>query len=164
MCPTSPPEFDTEDFGPDLTFRQETSHLPALDPDDVLRAVYLRHDVNGDPYYIWQSGSPDLRRMIGQIIADFGAVGRLETSYGSMVVGEALWENSLEATIAEDGLTTGSISSSPEGTIFTVEWHALPDQVAAVVLYDQEQPLGCSDRSAEQQPSNSTTGIKTRSQ
>ena len=75
--------------------------------------------------------------MIGQVIADFGVVGRFETSYGTVMVGEGLWENSLETTIAEMGLTTGSISSSPEGTTFTTEWHALPDEVAAVVLYDR---------------------------
>lgn len=141
-APHPVPEFDTGDLGPDLTFNQDTSDLPALDPDEVLRAVYLGNDINGDPYYIWHSGSPDLRRMIGQIIADFGAVGRLESSYGTEMVGEALWDNSLETTIAEMGLTTGSISSSPEGTTFTTEWHALPDEVAAVVLYDRGQPLG----------------------
>lgn len=140
--PHPAPEFDTGDLGPDLTFSEDTSDLPALNPDEVLRAVYLGRDINGDPYYIWHSGSPDLRRMIGQIIADFGAVGRLETSYGTEMGGEAFWENSLETTIAETGLTTGSISSSPEGTTFTTEWHALPDEVAAVVLYDQGQPLG----------------------
>lgn len=52
------PEFDTGDLGPELTFNQDTSDLPALDPDKVLRAVYLGHDINGDPYYIWHSGSP----------------------------------------------------------------------------------------------------------
>ena len=140
--PHRAPEFDTGDLGPDLTFIRDSSDLTALDPDQVLRAVYLGNDINGDPYYIWHSGSPDLRRMIGQIIADFGAVGRLESSYGTVMVGEALWDNSSETTIAEMGLTTGSIISSPEGTTFTTEWHALPDEVAAVVLYDRGEPLG----------------------
>ena len=140
--PHPDPEFDTSGLGPDLTLQQDTSDLPALDPEEVLRAVYLGDDVDGDPYYIWHSGSPDLRRMIGQIIADFGAVGRLETSYGTEEVGEALWENSREKTMAEMGLTTGSISTSPEGTTFTAEWHALPEDVAVVVLYQDGGPVG----------------------
>jgi hypothetical protein len=140
--PHPDPEFDTSGLGPDLTLQQDTSDLPALDPEEVLRAVYLGDDVDGDPYYIWHSGSPDLRRMLGQIIADFGAVGRLETSYGTEEVGEALWENTREETIAVMGLTTGSISTSPEGTTFTAEWHALPEEVAVVVLYQDGEPVG----------------------
>jgi len=141
--PHSAPEFDTTDLGPELTFNQETSELQGLDPDFVLRAVYLGHDVNGDPYYIWQSGSPNLRQLIGQIIADFGAVGRFQTSYGTLQIGEALWQNSAESAIAEMGLTAGSVSSSSSGpTTFTAEWHALPTDVVAVVLYEQGEPIG----------------------
>jgi hypothetical protein len=136
------PEFDTSGLGPDLTLQQDTSDLPGLDSEEVLRAVYLGDDVDGDPYYIWHSGSPDLTTMIGQIIADFGAVGRLETSYGTQEVGDALWENSREEIIAEMGLTTGSILTSPEGSTFTAEWHALPEEVAVVVLYQDGQPVG----------------------
>jgi hypothetical protein len=140
--PHPDPEFDTSGLGPDLTLQQDTSDLAALDPEEVLRAVYLGDDFDGDPYYIWHSGSPDLRRMIGQIIADFGAVGRLETSYGTEEVGEALWESSQEESMAEMGLTTGSISTSSEGTTFTTEWHALPEEVAVVVLYQHDEPVG----------------------
>lgn len=137
------PEFDTSDLGPDLTFMQDTSDLPALDTDRVLRAVYLGHDMHGEPYYIWQSGSPDLRRMIGQIIADFGAVGRLGTSYGGLVVGPAPWETDRRERIAENGVTDGSISSSSDGpTTFRFEWHALPEEVTAVVVYDNGEAVG----------------------
>jgi hypothetical protein len=136
------PEFDTSGLGPDLTLQQDTSDLPALDPKEVLRAVYLGDDVDGDPYYIWHSGSPDLWRMLGQIIADLGAVGRLESSYGTEEVGEALWGNSRKDTIAEMGLTTGLISTSPEGSTFAAEWHALPEEVAVVVLYQDGEPVG----------------------
>lgn len=137
------PEFDTIELGVDLTFDQDTSSLPTLDPDEVLRAVYLGHDVDGEPYYIWQAGSPDLRRMIGQIIADFGAVGRLGTSYGGLIVGDAFWDGALEESIAERGLADGSISSSSDGpTIFTIEWHGLPRDVVAVALYDDGEPVG----------------------
>jgi hypothetical protein len=141
--PHPPPQFDTSDIGPDLSLQQDTSDLPSLDADRVLRAVYLGHDVNGSPYHIWQSGSPDLRRMIGQIIADFGAVGRLGTSYGGLVVGSAPWERERPENIAENGMTDGSIRSSSDGpTTFTLEWHALPEEVAAVVLYDNGEPVG----------------------
>lgn len=140
--PHPDPEFDTSRLGPDLTLQQDMSDVAALDPDEVLRGVYLGDDVNGDPYYIWHSGSPDLRRMIGQIIADFGAVGRLRTSYGTLMTGEAVWENSLDEIIADMGLTTGSLSGSSEGTTFTAEWHALPEEVAAVVLYQDGEPIG----------------------
>jgi hypothetical protein len=141
--PHPDPEFDTIDLGPNFTFDQDTSNLPALDPDQVLRAVYLGHDIHGQPYYIWQSGSPDLRRMIGQIIADFGAVGRLGSSYGGLVVGPAPWESARKESIAERGLTDGSIrSSSSESTTFTIEWHALPKEVVAVALYDDGEPVG----------------------
>ena len=137
------PDFDTTDLGPDLTFDQDTSSLPALHPDHVLRAVYLGHDIRGEPYYIWHSGSPDFRRMIGQIIADFGAVGRLESTYGSEVVGDALWESSQQEIIAEMGLISGSISSSSSGpTTFTIEWHGLPTEVVAAVLYHDGEPIG----------------------
>lgn len=141
--PHPPPQFDTSDFGPDLSLNQDTSDLPSLDGDRVLRAVYLRDDVNGEPYYIWQSGSPDFRRMIGQIIADFGAVGRLGTSYGGLVVGSAPWEWERAESIAENGMTDGSISSSSDGpTMFTLEWHALPEEVTAVVVYDNGEAVG----------------------
>lgn len=40
------------------------------------------------------------------------------------------------------GLTTGSISTSSEGTTFTAEWHALPEEVAVVVLYQDGEPVG----------------------
>lgn len=141
--PHPEPEFDTSDLGPNLTLVPDTSNLPALDSDRILRAVYLGHDVYGEPYHIWQSGSPDLRRMIGQIIADFGSVGRLGTSYGGLVVGEALWESSVEQIIAERGLTDGSIRASSNGpTTLTLEWHALPREVSAVVWYEAGEPLG----------------------
>jgi len=141
--PHSAPEFDTSDLGPELTFSQDPTDLEDLDPDLVLRAAYLGHDLNGDPYYIWQSGSPNLRQMIGQILADFGAVGRFQTSYGTLQIGDPLWQNSIESTIGETGLTAGSISSSSNRpTTFTAEWHALPADVAAVVLYEQGEPLG----------------------
>ena len=138
------PAFDTNDLGPDLTLVQVTADLPALDPDEVLRAVYLGHDVNGDPYYIWHSGSPEFRQLIGQIIADWGSVGRLETSYGTEDVGPALWERDRQAYIAEHGVTTGSISSGPtsDGVIFTAEWHGLPAEVAVVVLYQRGEAIG----------------------
>ena len=137
------PQFDTSDLGPDLTFQQDPSRLSALDADRVLRAVYLGHDLHSEPFYIWQSGSPDLRRMIGQIIADFGAVGRLGTSYGGLVVGPAPWEAERSESIAENGMTDGSIRSSSGGpTTFTFEWHALPEEVAAVVVYDNGEAVG----------------------
>jgi hypothetical protein len=139
------PDFDTNELGPDLTFVQDTAaDLPALDPAEVLRAVYLGHDVNGDPYYIWLSGSPEFRQLIGQIIADWGSLGRFETSYGSEEVGPALWERDRQAYIAEHGLTTGSISSgsTSDGVTFTAEWHGLPDEVAAVVFYQGGEAIG----------------------
>ena len=86
------PTFETSELGTDLSLVQDISKLSALDPDEVLRAVYLGHDVYGDAYYVWQSGSPELRQMVGQIIADFGSVGRFETSYGTEETGPALWE------------------------------------------------------------------------
>ncbi len=140
--PHPDPDFATEELGPDLTFHPDTSDLQKLDPDQVLRAIYLGDDVHGDPYYIWHSGSLDLRRMIGQIVADFGAVGRLETTYGTEEVGEAIWENSLDDLIAERGLTIGSITSSSEGSVITAEWHGLPEEVSVVVLYHDGDPVG----------------------
>lgn len=140
------PIFDTSEFGPDLSMVQDTTDLPALDPDEVLRAVYMGHDINGDPYHIWHSGSPEFRQLIGQIIADWGSVGRLETSYGSEEVGPALWETSRKEEIARNGLTTGSIrsvsTSSESGVTFTAEWHALPSEVAVVVLYQHGEAIG----------------------
>lgn len=154
--PHPDPEFDTTGLGPDLTFDQDPSSLPALDPDDVLRAVYLGHDIHGKPYYIWQSGSPNVLQMIGQVIADFGSVGRFGTSYGGLVVGDALWNNELDMSIAEMGLTTGSITSSSTGpTTLTIEWHGLPRDVVAVVLYDGGEPVGW------QRPVSGTAGFRT---
>lgn len=140
------PEVETSQYGPDLSLVQDTSDLPALDHDEVLRAVYLGHDVNGDRYYIWHSGSPEFRQLIGQILADWGSVGRLETSYGSHEVGPALWETGRREDIAENGLTTGSIQSdsrtSGSDVTFTAEWHALPSEVAVVVLYQHGEAIG----------------------
>lgn len=137
------PEFDTSHFGPDLSFQQDPATLSALDPDRVLRAVYLGHDTHAKPYYIWQTGSPNFRQTVGQVLADFGAVGRLGSSYGGLVVGGSLWDNSLDESIAENGLTDGSIRSSSDGpTTFTLEWHALPEEVVAVVLYTGEVAAG----------------------
>ena len=138
------PGFDTNEIGPDLSFVQDTADLPALNPDEVLRAVYLGDDVNGDPYYIWHSGSAEFRQLIGQIIADWGSLGRLETSYGTEEVGPALWERDRQAYVAEHGLTTGSISSgsTSDGVTFTAEWHGLPEEVAAVVFYQGGEAIG----------------------
>lgn len=139
-----PPTFDTSELGTDLSLVQDTTDLQALDPDEVLRAVYLGHDVDGDAYYIWHSGSPEFRQLIGQVIADFGSVGRLETSYGTEAVGPAIWDRDQQAYIAEHGLVTGSISSGSEvdGSTFTAEWHGLPAEVAAVVFYQQREAIG----------------------
>lgn len=138
------PAFNTKQLGADLSLVQDTADLPGLDPDEVLRAVYLGHDVNGDPYHIWHSGSPELRQLIGQIIADWGSVGRLETSYGSEEVGPAIWERDRQEIIADHGLTAGSISygSTSDGVTFTAEWHGLPVEVAAVVFYQGGEAVG----------------------
>lgn len=144
--PHPDPEFRTTELGPNLTFHPESSETATLDPDEVLRAVYLGQDVTGVAYYLWQSGSSDLRQIIGQIIADFGAVGRFETSYGTEMSGDAIWSDALETRIAEMGLPTSSITSlsGPRGEQATlvVEWHALPRSVAAVAIYNDGKPLG----------------------
>lgn len=141
------PVFDTSDFGQNLSFVQDTSDLPALDPDEVFRAVYLGHDVYGEPYYIWQSGSSEFRQTIGQILADMGSFGRLETSYGTEDVGPPIWERGQHAArIAEEGIVTGSIQSTSNSTdtnvTFTAEWHGLPSEVAVVVLYGLGEAIG----------------------
>lgn len=149
------PTFDTSDFGPDLTFRQDISDLGPLDPEEVLRAVYLGHDQHGEPYYTWHSGSPDFRQMLGQIIADFGSFGRLETSYGTETTGDGLFESGLEESLREMGLTTGSLAQTTgEPAILTAEWHGLPDEVAAVVFYQDGIPLGW------QIPVSGTVGVQ----
>jgi hypothetical protein len=143
--PHPDPAFDTSALGDNLTFTQDTGELKPLDPAEVLRAVYLGHDANGSPYYMWQNGSPDFRRLLGQIIADFGAVGRLHTSYGSLVTGDGIFSRSLERELPLRGLPTGSIStsSSPSEstTTLTAEWHGLPSEVSAVVLYQGEEAV-----------------------
>jgi hypothetical protein len=141
--PHGQPQFDTTDLGPDLTLRQDTADLEPLDPDEVLRSVYLGHDREGEPYHIWHSGSPDFRQMLGQIIADFGSFGRLETSYGTEATGEGIFERGQEESIAAMGLTTGSLSQTTDRpTILTAEWHGLPGEVSAVVFYQDGVPIG----------------------
>lgn len=138
------PDFDTSELGSDLTLVQDTSDLAGLDPGEVLRAVYLGHDVSGDPYYIWHNGSSEFRQLIGQVIADWGSVGRLQTSYGTEEVGPALWDSERRAQIAEHGITAGSIisDSTVNGVVFTAEWHGLPEEVAAVVIYQGGEAIG----------------------
>lgn len=137
------PEFDTRDLGLDLSLIQDTSRLQALDPESVLWALYLGHDVRDEAYYIWQSGSPGLRRLIGQIVADFGAVGRLGSSYGGLTIGDALWENARVKSITDRGFPDGSIrSSSDRPTMLSIEWHGLPKEVVAVVVYDGGAAFG----------------------
>lgn len=137
------PTFDTGDLGPDLSFRQDPSDLEALDPEKALRAVYLGHDQGGEPYYIWHVGSPDFRRFLGQIVADFGSIGRLGSSYGTLETGGGLLDNSRRQSIEEMGLTTGSLSqSSGEAPVLVAEWHGLPREVAAVVFYWHGEALG----------------------
>jgi hypothetical protein len=129
------PDFDTTDLGPDLSFAQRESELTPLDSDEVLRAVYLGHDTDGDPYYVWQSGSGNFLQLLGQIIADFGSFGRIETSYGSEIVGGDGDER--------PGITAGSIESSTGSpATLTAEWHGLPPAVAAVVFYKGNDPIG----------------------
>jgi hypothetical protein len=133
--PGREPSFDTADLGPDLSLVQRQGELTQLDSDEVLRAVYLGHDNDGDPYYLWQSGSPNFLQLIGQIIADFGSFGRIETSYGSEVVGDA--------GDAGLGISTGSIDASPGSPpTLTAEWHGLPPSVAALVFYRGDDPIG----------------------
>ncbi|HEY4606712.1 MAG TPA: hypothetical protein VIH55_03610 [Acidimicrobiia bacterium] len=133
--PSPEPEFDTSHFGPDLSFVQREDELTPLESDEVLRAVYLGHDTTGDAYYVWQSGSGDFWQLLGQIVADFGSFGRIETSYGAEIAGgdgdEPL------------GMHSASISSSPGSpATLTAEWHGLPSDVAAVVFYLGEAPVG----------------------
>jgi hypothetical protein len=137
------PKFDTSDLGPDLNFRQDPADLKALDPKRVLRAVYLGHDQGGEPYYIWHVGSPDFRRFLGQIVADFGSIGRFGSSYGTLATGGGLLDNSRGQSIEEMGLTTGSLTqSSGEAPELVAEWHGLPREVAAVVFYWHGEALG----------------------
>jgi hypothetical protein len=141
--PHPAPTFDTGDLGTDLTFHQDPTDLDALDPEQALRAVYLGHDQVGEPYYIWHVGSPDCRRFLGQIVADFGSVGRLGSSYGTLMTGGGLLDNSREQLIEEMGLTTGSLSQrSGEAPVLVAEWHGLPREVAAVVFYWHGEALG----------------------
>jgi hypothetical protein len=105
--------------------------------------VYLGHDQDGEPYHIWHVGSPDFRRFLGQIVADFGSIGRLGSSYGTLETGGGLFDNSREQLIEEMGLTTGSLSqSSGEAPVLVAEWHGLPREVAAVVFYSHGEALG----------------------
>lgn len=153
------PDFDTNELGPDLTFVQDTADLPALDPDEVLSAVYLGHDVSGDPYYIWHSGSPEFRQLIGQIIAAWGSLGRFETSYGSEEVGPALWERDRQAYIAEHGLATGSISSgsTSDGATFTAEWHGCQKRLLPWSSTREVRPSVGNVQLVGQPPSSSDT-------
>lgn len=137
------PRFDTVDFGPDLSFRQDIDDLEPLDPEKVLRAVYLGHNESGKPYHIWHVGSPDLRRLLGQIVADFGSFGRLGSSYGTLATGGGLFNNPRRELIDEVGLTTGSLSyGSDTPATLVAEWHGLPTDVAVVVFYRDGEPLG----------------------
>jgi hypothetical protein len=138
--PTSPPTFDTSAYGPDLNFQQQPTELKALDPDKVLRAVYLGHDPSGQPYYIWQKGSQNLFEVISQLVADLGSVGRYMTSYGTERSGPGIFNGD---SIPEEGQLEGSmLSQTDHPTILVAEWHALPPDVALVALYDGTTPLG----------------------
>lgn len=140
------PNFDTSGLGPDLSFRQDPDDLRTLDPAQARRAVYLGHDQDGEPYYIWYEGSPNLRQRIGQIFADFGSVGRFGSSYGALVTGHGLLGliyDTQEELIPETGLTYASLSSgSDQPTVAVMEWHALPTEVAAVVFHLNGDVLG----------------------
>ena len=144
--PHSRPNFDTSGFGPDLTLRQAPNDLRPLDPAQALRAVYLGHDQDGEPYYIWYQGSPNLRQKIGQIFADFGSVGRFGSRKGALVTGHGLLgllDATQEEMIPEIGLTYGHlISGSDQPTVAVMEWHALPTEVAAVVFHLNGEPAG----------------------
>ena len=141
--PHPPPLFDTTDLGLDLTLRQKPDDLEPLDSDEVLRAIYLGHDTNGGAYYVWQTGSPNFRQLLGQIVADFGSFGRLGSSYGTLATGGGLFDSSMEESIAQIGMPTGSLSSGTgQPAILVAEWHGLPDEVAAVVFYQDGEPLG----------------------
>jgi hypothetical protein len=144
--PHPAPSFDTSGLGPDLTFRQDLDDLRVLDPAQARRAVYLGHDQDGDPYYIWYVGSPNLRQRIGQIFADFGSVGRFGSSYGALVPGDGLFrflDDTQEERIPEIGLTSASLTSgSDQPTVAVMEWHALPTEVAVVVFHLNGDVLG----------------------
>jgi hypothetical protein len=144
--PHAPPDFDTDGFGPELSFRQDPADVSPLDPGQARRAVYLGHDQDGNPYYIWYEGSRDLRQRIGQIFADFGSVGRFGSSYGGETTGSGLGgflHGSLEDHIDEVGLTHTSLTSgSDQPTVALMEWHALPTEVAAVVFHLDGEVVG----------------------
>lgn len=75
--------------------------------------------------------------------ADFGSVGRFGSSHGALVTGDALWESAMEDSIAERGLADGSLQMSSAGpATITLEWHALPQEIAAVVYYQSGEPVG----------------------
>lgn len=144
--PHARPDFNTNGLGPELTFRQDPDDVSSLDPVQARRAVYLGHDQDGEPYYIWYEGSPDLRQRIGQIFADFGSVGRFGSSYGSSTVGNGLMgflQGSFEDHIDDVGLTYAILSSgSHRPTVALMEWHALPTEVAAVVFHLDGELVG----------------------
>jgi len=133
------PNFNTNGLGPDLTFRQDPDDLSSLNSSQARRAVYLGHDQDGEPYYIWYEGSPDLRQRIGQIFADFGSVGRFGSSYGALMTGSGalgFLQGSREDGVQEFGLTYASLSSGThQPTVALLEWHALSSEVAAVVFH-----------------------------
>lgn len=148
------PEFDTSGLGQNLSFEMRPSgEIEPLKPTEARTAVYLGHDVDGEPYFLYQTASEGILDFIGQIVADFGSVGRLETSYGSLMTGPSIFD---DADPQPDGRPTGMLSSSSGEPIELVaEWHSLPKDVSVVVFYIGEDTLGW------QTPVSSTVALAT---
>ncbi len=147
--PTVKPDFVDESFGPDVSFRMRSEPGAGLSESKVLRAVYLGHDVGGDPYYIWQEGFDGIGDLLGQILADFGSVGRFESSYGTYDTGPGLFHGDDSEFI---GPTVQFIESDTYEMV--AEWHSLPKNVVAVVLSEDGQSLGW------QAPVSGTVGFR----
>ena len=129
------PAFDTAHLGPDLSFEPGEPDFSQHEGEDILSAVYLGNDVNGDPYWIYGPGSRNFLRMIGQIVADFGCFCRLATSYETLFVGEAPDE--------VIGFPGGHLSGGSDNpAVLVVEWYGLPYDIAVVAFEIDGEPVG----------------------
>ena len=135
------PRFNTQHLGEDLNLVvgqldfKALEGEPVVNEDKIMRAVYLGHDPNGVPVYIYSEGTENFLDLIFRFFIDEGNVGRFGSTYHCCVnapLASGVMGEPVELVYTIPGV---------ESTV-VAEWHHLDDEVSVVALEVEGEPIG----------------------
>lgn len=139
------PEFDVQALGDDLTFvmgEPDRSEVEGLGGDQDLfgffgRAVYVGHDVDATPVYLFQQTGPSLVDAVRSLFTDYEATGIFGSTY------DCCRSQSNEGSAPVVNQVTFGTQQVGGVTYGTVEMWAIQDDVSAIAFTDSDgNPLG----------------------